>query len=103
MRLSGHLLHRPAASQANALQKQELDVLSSASNAAVVRAPGRRYPGVVVQGDTLANLAGLAAEAASECESESGSELSGLLDGLLRHYERVMAENGLELPYHRAV
>lgn len=84
-------------------QKQELDVLSSAASAAVVRAPGRRFPGVVLQGDTLSNLAGLAAEAASECESESAAELVELLNGLLRHYERVMGENGLELPYHRAV
>lgn len=33
-----------------------VDVFSEATNAAVVRMPGRRFPGVVVQGDTLSTL-----------------------------------------------
>lgn len=84
----------------------ELEVLSSASNAAVVRAPGRRFPGVVVQGDTLRSLADLAAEVAERVGDTEDEELKyGLLDlrerlgGLLSHYESVMREHGHSLPY----
>ena len=84
------------------MTKQEVEIYSEAVNAAVVRTPGRRFPGVIVQGDTLANLSGLAEAVAAECASEEAKELAGLLDGFREHYERVMSEHGLDLPYHRA-
>ena len=83
------------------MRKQELEVYSEASNAAVVRAPGRQYPGLVVQGDTLANLHGLASLVAERCTGGEATELKEMLDGLLRHYERVLGEYGLALPYQR--
>ena len=91
------------------MQKLELEVYGTASNAAVVRAPGRRFPGVVVQGDTLATLLDSANEIASRAaltsDDELAAEAEGLRDrlaGLVAQYEAVMAEHGLGLPYHRA-
>jgi hypothetical protein len=72
----------------------------------VVKAPGRRFPGVVVQGDTLRSLAGLATEIVERVGDTEDEELrDGLLDlreqlgGLLSHYEAVLKEHGHPLPY----
>lgn len=91
------------------MQKLELEVYGTASNAAVVRVPGRRFPGVVVQGDTLATLLESAGEIASRAAYTSDDELLGAAEGLrdqlaslVSQYEGVMDEHGLGLPYHRA-
>jgi len=39
-----------------AMERMELDVFSTETNQAVVQTPGRRFPGLVIQGDTLWNL-----------------------------------------------
>lgn len=38
------------------MPKIELEVYSDASNSAVIQTPGRRFPGSVIQGDSLAIL-----------------------------------------------
>ena len=42
------------------MEVQPLEVYADDSNYAVVKPPGRRYPGAVIQGDTLRHLCGLA-------------------------------------------
>lgn len=86
--------------------RKELDVLCEDSNYAVVRMPGRNYPGVVIQGDSFANLVGLARELISELERRSheeakeiAEELFDLLAGRQQHYEQVLLQEGIELPY----
>ena len=90
------------------MEKQELEVFSNASNAAVVRVGGRRFPGLVVQGDTLHGLrgdvvyiAGLIGEAAGRDEELHYSLLilREKLDGMLAHYESVLEAHDLPLPY----
>lgn len=92
------------------MEKHELEVYSTASNAVVVRAPGRRFPGVIVQGDTLHAFHLMAASVAEQVAGDPNEELSGEaaalrdgLAGLLTHYEAVLGAHGLELPYNRAV
>lgn len=67
------------------MKKLELDVLSDATNAAVVRMPDRRYPGLVVQGDKLIYLNAKAKELSEEV-SKTGDERLARLAGNL-HYE----------------
>ena len=38
------------------MQKAEVEIFSDAINAVVVRTQGRRFPGIVIQGDTLAEM-----------------------------------------------
>ena len=90
---------------------QELEVYSSATNAAVVRAPGRRFPGVVVQGDTLATLCDSAQALVGGIDAHDNEDLAlealalealalyEHLSGLLLHYEAVLRDNGISLPY----
>ena len=88
------------------MERHELEVFSTASNAAVVKAPGRRFPGVVLQGDTLRSLASLAAEVSERIGDTEDEELRDALlelrerlGGLLSHYEAVLKEHGHSLPY----
>ena len=84
-----------------------VEIFSDQSNAAVVRHPGRRFPGVLVQGDSLFGLccqADIACTAArSSLDSDSYEELNDLrnkLWGYLNHYKAVLQEHQLPLPFN---
>ena len=69
---------------------------------------GRRFPGVVIQGDTLHALCCAVNEIAELARRTGDAELIesvGLLgEGLnvrLRFYEETLAKNGYSLPYSR--
>jgi len=53
-----HNLKMPLASSAqwNQMRKVELEVFSDTVNGAVIRHPMRRFPGVLIQGDTLMTM-----------------------------------------------
>jgi hypothetical protein len=82
------------------------ELLSDAVNHVVLRTPGRSYPGMVIQGDTLARLYRSAAEVCQRAKSCGDAELIGEAGVLcqelaerLGHYEKVLASHGIELPY----
>ena len=88
------------------MAKMLVDVLSEASNQAVVVMPGRAFPGIVIQGDSLASLSSLASvvrERAGACADDDLVEyavgLSDILGGLLRHYQATLLAAGWRLPY----
>ena len=85
---------------------KQVEIYSDATNAAVMRHPGRRFPGVLVQGDTLHTLchrADVVCKAArSQLDSESFEELNDLrnhLWSLLSHYKAVLGEHEIPLPF----
>jgi hypothetical protein len=87
---------------------EKLEVFSEASNAAVVRIKQRRFPGIVIQGDSLWILthaaAGLVERAVASRDEEltaDARELHELLSGYLAHYESVLLAHDMELPYVR--
>lgn len=91
------------------MEVQPLEVYATDSNHAVVKLPGRHYPGSVIQGDSLHNLCGLAVGIARWFRDQGPTddpempgdveELASLLVGRLLHYQRVLQEHGIELPY----
>lgn len=62
-------------------------------NLRLAQAEGRRFPGLLVQGDTLYMLLQTILEDAPT--SYGAAEVRGWVDA----YEEMMAENGLRLPY----
>jgi hypothetical protein len=72
-------------------------LLSPATNYAVVQLPGRAFPGVVFQGDSLDNLIAELEEALSD--SEGLTDVVERLKGVRRHYEAVCRKEGVGLPY----
>jgi hypothetical protein len=90
------------------MERQGLMVYSAASNLAVIEVPGRRFPGSVIQGDSLmilCNLAGSvhrrAVQTADQELIDEAGELLELLQERLRHYEATLEQHGIELPCPR--
>ena len=91
------------------MEVQPLEVYATDSNYAVVKPPGRQFPGAVIQGDCLRHLCGLAVDIARWFRDTGPTddpevlgevqELAELLVGRLLHYQRVLQAHGIELPY----
>lgn len=86
-----------------------ITVLSDAVNSPVIQFPGRYFPGVLVQGDSLKCMADLAGEISERLrlgdleEARSvAEELSGLLVSRVKLYEEVLKAHGLDAPYPSA-
>ncbi len=90
----------------NTPMKTQVDVISEQVNCPVVQMPGRRFPGVVLQGDSLRILLDQAREirdllrGGKSRELEAAiSELEDKLAGYVACYEQAMSDIGRELPY----
>lgn len=82
----------------------EVGLLGNASNAAVIHLPGRRFPGILIQGDTLRNLLQMAVNVADKLEPGSperdgAEELRVELQAKFDEYDRCLRSLGLDLPY----
>ncbi len=92
---------------------QEIEVISDAGNTAVVRMPGRRFPGLVIQGDSLFAFYNDVREIEADLNTSHGedSDLVGLVRALADNiherlwlYEHDLKQAGYEeLPYGRSV
>jgi hypothetical protein len=49
------------------MERIEVELFSHPGNNAIVRMPGRRFPGVLIQGDSLSNLRHEVARVAEAC------------------------------------
>lgn len=90
------------------MTKMELDVYSDSPNQAVVTAPGRRFPGLVIQGDSLAILCSDLRDIATWVDQHAAADdeirfavqdvQEQFLNRLL-HYQSVLQGCGIPLPY----
>ena len=89
-----------------------IHLLTEPVNFAVVQMEGRKFPGVVVQGDTLNSLLARLnsindrlIELGIDFEDEARADLDTARDQLdlaLQFYEKTLSERGLKTPYqHR--
>jgi len=88
------------------IMKSEVEIFCDAPNNVILINAGRNFPGIVIQGDQLRSLLRLAERASAEFRSKaSGEALDNIeeLEELLREkvelYERVLSDNGFDLPY----
>ncbi|MFI1923430.1 DUF6959 family protein [Streptomyces sp. NPDC020377] len=88
------------------MKRIEAELFTDGGNDAVVRMPGRRFPGVLVQGDSLRILRSAVAEVVEACERgdlEEARDSAGLLladlDALLMRYEAALGEHEIPRPY----
>ncbi|MER5887488.1 hypothetical protein ABT160_27045 [Streptomyces sp. NPDC001941] len=89
------------------MERIEAELFTDAGNNAVVRLPGRNFPGVLVQGDSLsiiradvAEIVDLAARGEVDEAHEAAEFLLGDLDGLLERYATALHAHAIPLPYH---
>ena len=88
------------------MHTESVEIYSDATNAAVMRHPGRHFPGLLVQGDTLYLLCSRADAACKRAHGRLSAEAYGELNDLrnqlrhyLTHYKNVLAEHGIRLPF----
>lgn len=81
-------------------------LLTEATNWAVVHLPGRAFPGVVIQGDSLNTLLheliAIRKRATRLHDSELDLEIDEVIDRLQRvldSYKSVLKREGMELPF----
>jgi hypothetical protein len=82
-------------------------IVSRAGNWAVVHLPGRRFPGIHLQGDSFAAMRTHLASAARLLRSEPADshalddvdDVVEQMNAMLAYYEQVLAEDGSERPY----
>lgn len=83
----------------------DVKLLSEPANYAVVQLPGRAYPGVVFQGDSLHSfIADLQEAAMANDPDEKAAWLGDVIERLTAvraHYEAVLEREGVTLPYNR--
>jgi hypothetical protein len=84
---------------------EPVEIFSDASNAAVMRHPTRKFPGVLVQGDTLhilvKDIEGILSAMPSSSEaSQDLKDIHGRLDSLLLHYKSVLLAHSMPLPFN---
>lgn len=92
------------------MKVQQVEIYSDASNFAVMRHPGRNFPGALIQGDTLYTLCVAADEACAAarkagCEDafEEINDVRNALWERLNHYTEVLTEHGIPIPFSRSV
>jgi hypothetical protein len=85
---------------------ESVEIYSDATNAAILRHPGRRFPGILIQGDTLYNLCRTLDEICRDARSqldpetyEEANDLRNTMRGYLNHYKAVLHEHSLPLPF----
>ena len=88
------------------MRVEEVEIYSDKSNRAILRHPGRKFPGILVQGDNFYNLCQRAdricAETKEVVSDEVYEEMNALRNTLwdyLMHYKVVLGEHGLPLPF----
>jgi hypothetical protein len=84
----------------------EARLLTPAGNYSVVQLPGRQFPGIVFQGDSLNNLiAELEVAWRDPDREEREAAFEMIIEGLhavRRRYEKALGEAGISLPYTQA-
>jgi len=87
------------------MEQIHMDVYAIDGNVAVVKLPVRRFPGILVQGDTMKMLAGLVQEALGAEDLTASqqvlNEVHDLIGGFLSVYETALQNAGERLPYKR--
>ena len=85
-------------------------ILAEVPNSGIVQLPGRRFPGVVVQGDSLSSMFDELASALGHAKSRRDEEayyatlaVASQLQDLLAAYENTLSAIGSSLPYSESI
>jgi hypothetical protein len=83
---------------------EAVEIFSDKTNAAVMRHPGRAFPGVLIQGDSLNALCQKAdilcsGLVRSSPEFSAAKEIRNTLWEYMTHYKATLIEHGMALPF----
>jgi len=90
------------------MRVEKVEVYSHATNSAIIRMPERKFPGVLIQGDSLSILFAETMELVEALATSKDEEafftalfMAERLESHLLGYEETLVRNGIKLPYHR--
>ena len=85
-------------------------ILSHISNSGIVQMPGRAFPGIVMQGDSLSSVFDAVVRCMHEAKKRRDEEtyfdlidFAAMLQGQLLHYEETLSSVGMKLPYAESI
>ncbi|MEE1667999.1 hypothetical protein RCR19_21160 [Streptomyces sp. WAC07094] len=88
------------------MERVEAELFTDGGNDAVVRLPGRNFPGVLIQGDTLSTLQADVAELVELCAAGDVGEaqrvanlLHADLGAKLMRYSEALEAHGISRPF----
>ena len=88
------------------MKEETVEIYSDATNQAVMRHPGRNFPGVLFQGDTLYSICRDLDETCRQLKNgdtelayEELNEIRNVMWQRLVHYKTVLQEHNIELPF----
>jgi hypothetical protein len=81
------------------MRMTEVELLDRSGNWAVIQLPGRRFPGIFLQGDTFASLVRVLEQKDNALLPEDLQDLRSELIEIREYYEGVLREDGRSLPY----
>lgn len=88
------------------MKKEEVEIYADTSNHAIMRHPGRHYPGSLIQGDSLYILCTDLDEVLDDLKQKNYDDayecLNEIRNGLwerLNHYKEVLVEHGMDVPF----
>jgi hypothetical protein len=86
------------------MRVEPIEIYSDETNAAIMRHPGRHFPGFLFQGDTLYSLCLQADEVCASIGRgaagfDQANSLRNKLWSALNHYKSVLDEHGIRLPF----
>ena len=91
-------------------EQQTARILSQTSNSGVVQMPERKFPGIVIQGDSLFNLLEQVRYCLQQAKQHQDEEayyeilmLAEMLQGQLLNYEMALNKLGLKYPYFPSI
>lgn len=88
------------------MRTETVEIYSDPPNGPVMRHPGRKFPGVLIQGDKMhvwcSALDSICKNARGKVDEDTYTELNELRNRMwssLTHYKQVLGEHGLRLPF----
>lgn len=82
------------------MRTEIVEIYSDDTNRAVMRHPGRKFPGMLIQGNTLFAQCAMADEAcAKDGSNKEFDRLHVALLDLLLHYKSVLVEHEIRVPF----
>jgi hypothetical protein len=92
------------------MEENVAQLLSHVSNSGIVQLPGRAFPGIVMQGDSLSGAFDSVVRCLKDAKSRRDEDLyyevfylAQTLQGQLLHYEETLSAMGMKLPYTKSI
>ena len=89
------------------MRVEEIEIYSDTTNSAVIRHPARKFPGILIQGDTIYSMQKTTERVLSNLDIEKNEEayfeikdLCEFLTALTHHYKNTLLGHKMDLPFY---